>query len=226
MSINIWPSDRDAYHGDIVQGSLGNCFLIASLQAIASCQPVLLKSIISVSPLTCYFYRQGKRIEVPIEIESLKRDTPYCRSTVDDVYWPYVIEQAYAQFYGGQHENLAGGNTSEALYDLLGKPVEEFEPNDRDLWEKIEKGLSEKNILVTCGSVVTNNTARTKTTSGLVINHAYSILATYVYYATREKYVVIHNPHGTNHVLKENIRARKVRDNQNKTFFSFFCYFN
>ncbi|CAF4235084.1 unnamed protein product, partial [Rotaria magnacalcarata] len=88
----------------------------------------------------------------------------------------------------------------------------------RDLWEKIEKGLAEKNALITCGSVVTNSTAAATTTtakpsSGLVVNHAYSILATFVYQQTREKYVLIHNPHGINHVVKENSRARNVRNN-------------
>ncbi len=51
----------------------------------------------------------------------------------------YIIEQAYTQFYGGRFEN-----TSEALYDLLGKPVEEFELNDKEIWEKIKQGLAEK----------------------------------------------------------------------------------
>ncbi|CAF1683845.1 unnamed protein product, partial [Adineta ricciae] len=125
-----------------------------------------------------------------------------------DVQWPYMIEQAYARFYGDRYENLAGGNTSEAMYDLLGKPVEEFEPNATDIWEKIEKGLSEKNILVTCGAIATNETATATVTNGLVVNHAYAILATFVYQKTREKFVVIHNPHGINHVSNENIPAR------------------
>ncbi|CAF3441129.1 unnamed protein product [Rotaria socialis] len=216
MSTNVWSLDREPYHGDIVQGGLGNCFLIASLQALASCQPQLLKSIISVSPLACFFYRQGQRIEIPVAIELLKDEIQYCRSTVPDVQWPYIIEQAYSEFYGGRYDNLIGGNTSEALYDLIGKPVEEFDPNDRDLWEKIEKGLAEKNALITCGSVVTNSaaaaaaTTTAKLSSGLVVNHAYSILATFVYQQTREKYVLIHNPHGINHVLKENSRARNA----------------
>ncbi|CAF3489823.1 unnamed protein product [Rotaria sp. Silwood1] len=208
MSTNVWPSNREPYHGDIVQGQLGNCFLIASLQALASCQPQLLKSIISLSPLTCIFYRQGQRVEIPVIMESLTNEYQYCRSTVKDVQWPYIIEQAYAQFYGGRYENLTGGNTSEALYDLLGKPVEEFEPNDHGVWEKIEKGLAEKNALITCGAVVTNGAATANTTNGLVVNHAYSILATFVYQQTREKYVLIHNPHGINHISKENSRAR------------------
>jgi len=216
MSTDIWPPNRQPYHGDIVQGRLGNCFLIASLQALASCQPQLLKSIISSSSLTCFFYRQGERVEIPVVMESLTDEYQYCRSTVPDVRWPYIIEQAYAQFYGGRYENLVGGNTSEALYDLLGKPVEEFEPNDNEIWEKVQKGLTEKNALVTCGAVVTNGaTAATATTNGLVVNHAYAILATFVYPRTREKYVLIHNPHGINHILKENTHARGVRDTLN-----------
>jgi calpain-15 len=226
MSTNVWPSDREPYHGDIAQGRLGNCFLIASLQALASCQPQLLKSIISLSPLTCFFYRQGERIEIPVVLEPITNEYHYCRSTVPDVQWPYIIEQAYAQFYGGRLENLAGGNTSEALYDLLGKPVDEFEPSDNNIWEKIDKGLAEKNTLVTCGAVATNETIISKTANGLVKNHAYAILATFIYQQTREKYVLIHNPHGTNHIHKENNRARDVRNNLNIThFMSIFFFF-
>ncbi|CAF1453444.1 unnamed protein product [Adineta steineri] len=214
MSINVWPTGREPYHGDILQGRLGNCFLIASLQALASCQPSLLKSIISSSSFICFFYRQGERIEVPIILQSLTDEYQYCRSTVMNVQWPYIIEQAYAQFYGGRYENLIGGNTSEALYDLLGKPVEEVEPNDTDLWNRIEKGLTNKNILVTCGAIRTNESTTTATTTttnnGLIVNHAYAILATFIYQRTREKYVVIHNPHGINHICDEDSRAREA----------------
>ena len=219
MSITVWPLDREPYHGDIVQGRLGNCFFIASLQALASCQPQILKSIISASPLKCYFYRRGERVEIPVAVEPITDEYQYCHSTVTDIQWPYIIEQAYTQFYGGRYENLAGGNTSEAFYDLLGKPVEEIEPNDNEIWDKIEKGLAEKNILVTCGSVVTNNAATTNITNGLVVNHAYAILATFVYRQTREKYVLIHNPQGINHILKENSRVRNVRENLPKRTF-------
>jgi len=224
MSTNVWPSNREPYHGDIVQGRLGNCFLIASLQALASCQPQLLKSIISLSPLTCFFYRQGERIEIPVVMEPITDEYQYCRSTVTDVQWPYIIEQAYAQLYGGRFENLIGGNTSEALYDLLGKPVEEFESNDKEIWEKIEQGLAEKNALVTCGAVVTNGVVTANTSNGLLVNHAYAVLATFVYKQTREKYVLIHNPQGINHLLKENNRVRDVRDNRNNKFYLGFLF--
>ena len=210
MSTSVWPLNREPYHGDLVQGQLGNCFLIVSLQALASCQPRLLKSIVSISPLTCYFHRQGQRIEIPIVLEPMTEEYQYCRSTVVEVQWPYVIEQAYAKFYGGRFENLAGGNTSEALYDLLGKPVEEFEANDKELWEKVERGLTEKNVIVTCGAIVTNGATQTNAPNGLLYNHAYAILATHVEKQTREKYVLIHNPQGINHLLKENTRVRQV----------------
>jgi hypothetical protein len=119
---------------------------------------------------------------------------------------------------------LIGGNTSEALYDLLGKPVEEFESNDKDIWEKIEQGLAEKNALVTCGAVVTNGVVTANTPNGLLVNHAYAVLATFVYKQTREKYVLIHNPQGINHLLKENNRARDVRDNLNNKFYLGFLF--
>lgn len=214
MATNIWPSNREPYHGDIVQGRLGNCFLIASLQAIASCHPELLKLIISSSSpsLTCSFYRRGERVEISVTLEPITEEYQYCRSTVENVQWPYIIEQAYAKFYGGRFENLIGGNTSEALYDLIGKPVEEFEINDKDVWEKIQQGLTERTVLVTCGAVNTNTVESTCSANGLFINHAYSILATFFDRQSREKYVLIHNPQGKSHLLKENIRVREVKD--------------
>lgn len=208
--MKTWPSNREPYHGDIVQGRLGNCFLIASLQALASCQSQLLKSIVSSSS-TCFFYRRGEQIEVPVILEPITEEYQYCRSTVDDVQWPYMIEQAYAKFYGGRFENLIGGNTSEALYDLVGKPVEEFEINDKsDVWERIQQGLTERTVLVTCGAVNTNTVEPTCTANGLFVNHAYSILSTFFDRQSREKYVLIHNPQGINHLLKENTRVREA----------------
>ena len=207
MATNVWPVHRLPYHGDLVQGRLGNCFLIASLQSIASCQVELLRSLIDLSPLTCSFYRQGQRLSVPIDLQPWTDDYPYCRSTQGDVQWPYIIEQGYAKFYGGRVENLQGGNTSEAFYDLLGRPVEEFEPTDRGLWEKIERGLKEKTVLATCGAVKPGATSENE---GLRVNHAYAILTTFVYRGTREKYLLIHNPHGINHLPPENTRVRQV----------------
>ena len=219
MSTSVWPSNREPYHGDIIQGRLGNCFLIASLQAIASCQSQLLKSVIAFSPLRCVFYQQGQRVEIPIVLEPLTDEYQYCRSIVPEIQWPYIIEQAYAQFYGGRYENLAGGNTSEAFYDLLGRPVEECESNENGIWENVEKGLREKSILATCGSFVPNQTeAMLETGNGLHVNHAYAILATFVYRQTRERYAVIHNPQGINHVSQENQRVRQVNSTRMTRF--------
>lgn len=219
MSASVWPTNREPYHGDLVQGRLGNCFLISALQAIASCQPKLLRSIIAESPLRCFFYRQGQRIEIPVILEPVTNEYPYCRSTISHVQWPYIIEQAYAQFYGGRFENLAGGNTSESFYDLLGCPVEDIDPNENDVWDQITRGLNEKTMLVTCGSVAPNATAQRS--NGLHVNHAYAILATFVHRSTRERYVVIHNPHGTNHLTQENIRARQVLQGSPEALYRF-----
>jgi hypothetical protein len=62
---------------------------------------------------------------------------------------------------------------------------------------------------------VTDGATTTNTANGLLVNHAYAILDTFIYQRTREKYVLIHNPQGINHILKENNRARDVRDNLN-----------
>ena len=223
MSVSVWPATREPYHGDIVQGRLGNCFLISALQSIASCQPQLLKSIVAESPLRCSFYRQGQRVEIPVELDVDSDDHPYCRSTASNTQWPYIIEQAYAQFYGGRFENLAGGNTSEAFYDLLGRPVEDIDPNENEIWDKITRGLTEKSILVTCGSVVPNGTAQLP--NGLRHNHAYAVLATFVHRPTRERFVLIHNPHGVNHLNQENQRARQVRSTSSPFFHVFRPFF-
>lgn len=213
----IWPKDREPYHGDIQQGALGNCFLIAALQSIASGQPQLLKKIIQTSPLRCCFHRQGELVEIPIVFEPVDDDYQYCRSTIEHIQWPYIIEQGYAQLYGGRFENLSGGNTSESFYDLLGLPVDEIDCKELGLLEKIETGFREKNILVTAGFIDTSTrnqeTVLSNHPNGIVKNHAYVILGTYNHLPTREKYLVFHNPHGVNHLNNENARIRQVCPN-------------
>ena len=212
MSLTVWPNNREPYHGDIIQGQLGNCFLIASLQSIASCQPNLLKSIVEISPLRCFFFRHGQRVEIPIQLEPLSEDYQYAKSTSNDFHWPYIIEQAYVRFHGGRYDNLIGGNTSETFYDLLGLPVVEIDSNEEQLWDKIQKGLRDKTLLITGGHVEINkeNLISTEMSNGLRTNHAYVILATYNHLPSREKYVLIHNPHGWNHFKMENNRIRQV----------------
>ncbi|CAF0784390.1 unnamed protein product [Didymodactylos carnosus] len=211
---SLWPADREPFHGDIIQGRLGNCFFIAALQAIASCQPGILKSIVKTlstdHQYRCVFYRQGELCEIDVDLTNVPIDSHtnvpiYCRSTSEGVIWPYVFEKAYSQFYGS-YDNLLGGNTSEAFYDLLGLPVEEYDLTD-ETWGIISNSLNKKEVFVTCGSIDTSVQVST-IRSGIRINHAYVILATSVFQAQR--YVVIHNPQNIKDIQTENTRVKKA----------------
>ncbi|CAF0941335.1 unnamed protein product [Didymodactylos carnosus] len=117
-------------HGETWRGSAGKStrrtnmcwreraivFFIAAVQAIVSSQPNVLKSIV-ISELNdnqyrCIFYRQGEQIEIDVDLTNVPVDTNsniplYCRSTSENIVWPYVFEKAYSQFYGS-YDNLIG----------------------------------------------------------------------------------------------------------------------
>jgi hypothetical protein len=152
---DIDPSDVD-------QGSLGDCFLLASLAAIARANPEIIRNAITDNGDGTYtvklhfiFGPMGLKISKDVTVTPTfplaGGGTAYAgKGDVDPSgtpeLWAMLIEKAYAKAIGGYDELDEGGDSEEGLAALTGKEAESWDADDYEpgeLLTKIEKLLAD-----------------------------------------------------------------------------------
>ena len=113
----------------VVQGPLGDCYLLSSLSAMAQ-YPQNIKFLfhedtdIASGAALVYFYVRGQRFPVlidtifPFKIGSRLPVFAHPRD-VRDSYWFCLVEKAYAKLYGSYSE-ICGGQMHEVVYRVFG----------------------------------------------------------------------------------------------------------
>lgn len=163
--------DGSAIHpSDITQSyELGDCYLVASIAALALQNPELIKNMIRENgdgTYTVTFYEKKKilglfdngyeKTEITVsDIFSIQNGTPiYARygdvTPTETEIWPMVIEKAYAQWKGG-YDNIDGGYIHNAMEALTGMDSKDYNPsftNIQDLANQHNNGS-----IITLGSL-------------------------------------------------------------------------
>ena len=111
------------------QGQLGDCYLIASLSAMAQ-YPENIKFLfhedtdVASGAVIVYFYVRGQRF--PVLIDTLfpfaygGSSCTFARPRdVNDSYWFCLVEKAYAKLYGG-YSQICGGKMHQVIYRIFG----------------------------------------------------------------------------------------------------------
>lgn len=128
---------------DIAQGSIGNCWWMASLGAVAHADPGLIEDAITVNANGSYtvrLYEDGKPVDVTVTPEmvlvdgapALARSPEYLladNKTKGYELWPMVMEKALALHYG-DYEKTEGGTADVGLETLTGVPSTNHDPGD------------------------------------------------------------------------------------------------
>ena len=139
---------------DISQGELGDCFLLASLGAIANQNPDKIREIVRANgdgtySVTLYkkdwlgFYESSDT--VVDSTLTLSNGTPkyarYGQVSPDGKpeLWVAMIEKGYAEKNGGYDEINKGGHPSEAMSQLLGQSSKVYKPADLTLDQLAQK---------------------------------------------------------------------------------------
>ncbi|TPP66535.1 Calpain [Fasciola gigantica] len=127
---------------DIVQGRLGDCWLLAAISSI--CQyPVLLHQVVPrdqdpqtpdyVGIFRARFWHFGHWVEVLVDDRlPVYRGTKkliFMQSKQPGEYWSALLEKAYAKL-NGSYANLVGGLLPDAMEDLTGGVVESIDLKD------------------------------------------------------------------------------------------------
>jgi hypothetical protein len=211
---------------DACQGDLGDCYLVSSAAAIAQSRPQLLERMIKDNQdgtFTVHFKRYDRKTssyrDEPITVTNTfpalggqpfnaatqplpvrfpmqnGRPTPSKPPEKTEL-WFLVLEKAYAAWKGG-YDGVANGYPYEVFEACLGAPGKHFDVRSDDP-KAIQAALLEaahSQQPVVCWSGV-EGTGRGFTNSGLVPDHAYTVLGTEE--KNGELQVKLRNPWGWN----------------------------
>ena len=122
---------------DIIQGALGDCFLLSSIAAVAKANPSLIKKLIHYNnqdeyvTVTLHILQpDGSRLATKIKVDfyfpihRLTQKFAYAKGG-DGELWVMVIEKAYAKEMGGYAAIHKGGDAAEAMAVLTGKKAKQ-----------------------------------------------------------------------------------------------------
>lgn len=94
-----------------------------------------------------------------------------------------MVEKAFAKLHGS-YQSLAGGNTAEALHDLTGRPVFDYNLEAPDvradirngcLWSEVREHVLSQSM-VACTFFESGPRVDAESRQGLIQNHAYCVL--------------------------------------------------
>ncbi|KNC49194.1 calpain 5 [Thecamonas trahens ATCC 50062] len=190
---------------DIVQGALGDCWLLSAISAIAGRDEAVLDLFVKDETSDAGVYgvwfwsAAGGWTEVVVDdrVPFLGERPLYACSDEKHEMWPSIVEKAYAKFQGS-YAALDGGLCNDAFVNLTGG-VGEFIQFKNEvgaaeaLWEKLVLYHSER-FLLASGSHGSDDAEENE--DGIVDGHAYTILD--VREIDGYRLLNIRNPHGTN----------------------------
>lgn len=170
---------------DIRQGSLGNCYFLCSLAALAE-YPDLITRLFDFDDIndhgvqSVWLNLNGIWTQIildeyfPSYFNGEEHDLAFSKTEQAEL-WVILLEKAYAKAYGSYWE-IIGGDPVHALRDLTGAPydrIEDFADLDA-AWKKLSDG-NDNRYMITCFTKSTD-VVEEKNDMGIVAGHAYTIL--------------------------------------------------
>jgi Calpain family cysteine protease len=190
---------------DVIQGQIGDCYLVAAFAAIAARDPEAIERAIRDNgngTYTALFYESswfGKQVKVEITVDGQLPMTSgplYAKNADQTELWVGLLEKAYAQWKGGYGAIGNGGSPGAVMTAVLGRP-ESYTVVSRDsardhVYNVLATAMNEGK----CAAAGTHGESRSAlyTGTGLYACHAYSVLS--VGEENGGRYVELRNPWG------------------------------
>ncbi|XP_070538573.1 calpain-5-like [Ptychodera flava] len=189
-----------ASSGDVSQGSLGNCWFVASCSSLAQEKELWSKVVPNSEDqewdadnpqkyagiFHFRFWRFGRWLDVVVDdrLPTINGKLIFVHSSERNEYWSALLEKAYAKL-SGCYENLDGGNTADALVDFTGGVAENInlmehatdEDKRNELFKDMTKCLDRRSLMSSSIRVESAEEMEAKTSVGLVKGHAYGVTA-------------------------------------------------
>ena len=192
------PSDTDLFYSngtisfkDIKQGSLGDCYWIATISALAE-WPHLLKNVFltqtknSAGIFGIQLYLRGKPYHISLDysimfLDYLSESKPVYAQTSSDkkVVWGLVLEKAWAKVIGN-YMKIEGSYTHASIRALTGIPTFYYTTKtnfDVDTVFKLLFDAELANYIMTAGT--DSGSDKTFNTCELANGHAYTLLSAF-----------------------------------------------
>ena len=195
----------DIIPNDIQQGSLGDCYFLSALAAIAEKPRLIIKLFENkqVNKYGCYslfLFIDGQCENIILDDYFPVMKTPissnisliFSRSNGPEL-WVILLEKAYAKIHGS-YEKIEAGLCEEALRDLTGAPSEKLNDfNEKEAWDFM-KNAYDNNYLM----IVASEHEKNESKKGIVSGHCYSVLDLKLVKLSdgTEKIVKLRNPWG------------------------------
>uniref|UniRef100_A0A8C6LIJ1 Calpain-3 n=1 Tax=Nothobranchius furzeri TaxID=105023 RepID=A0A8C6LIJ1_NOTFU len=166
------------------------------------------------------FWRYGDWVDVVIDdrIPTFNNQLVFTKSAERNEFWSALLEKAYAKLHGS-YEALKGGNTTEAMEDFTGGVTEFYEMKEapKELYKIMKKALERGSLMGCSIDVRLFNLSQikrslfllyvwfqslvparfeTRTVTGLVKGHAYSVTAVDEHKDSKVRLVRLRNPWG------------------------------
>lgn len=198
---DIYPSTLEVFHNidpnDIVQGNLGDCYLLSAISALAEFPDRVKKlfytqDISSNGKYALGAYNDGVWTSYEIDDffpcigDSLAFSRPRNEDGVIEI-WVILLEKLWAKRLGG-YFNLEQGSTACALRDMTGAPCETISTSLPDFWEIINN--ANRNSYVVTANL--KPTPHLVNSIGLNTLYSYTIVESQNYRS--EKLLQIRNP--------------------------------
>jgi hypothetical protein len=211
MSFGAEPDASVVVNGvsylDVTEGTVGDCFFVAALLAVAHSRPDLIEQAILANGDGTYsvrfFDNRGMPVHKVVDADFYVATGPvfyniYARSADVRELWGPLMEKALASAKSDGFETLdAGGFSDDALELLTGKRTESWQTvfsSKNAIYEIVQDAVRRrKPIVAATGSVLSLQTEELAEV-GLVDSHAYCILGTEE--EGGQRYVVVRNPWG------------------------------
>ncbi|XP_034543431.1 calpain-1 catalytic subunit-like isoform X2 [Notolabrus celidotus] len=170
---------------DFGQGSVGDCWFLASIGALTFQKNIFAQVVPSDQSFDegysgvfhFRFWRFGRWVDVVIDdkLPTIDGRLIFVHSKDPTEFWPALLEKAYAKVCGS-YADMSAGTPSEALVDFTGGVhicVQLSEPPP-DLWELMCRA-GQSQSLMGCGTPQGETSANTVLQNGLVQGHAYTV---------------------------------------------------
>ncbi|XP_023323290.1 calpain clp-1 [Eurytemora carolleeae] len=177
---------------DVVQGVLGDCWLLSTCAALAKREDLLYRVVDPHQTLygpeytgmiRINIWRYGRWVTVIIDDRIPQKNGSYCYARCLDPaeFWVALVEKAYAKIHGS-YEAIEGGMPIEAMVDLTGGLAERYELKDsrkhKTLYKYLRKSFSSQ-AFITCSRKGDWKMSHKADSNGLVQGHAYTITGLY-----------------------------------------------